>query len=125
MLYKELTGEIIEAFYEVYNKLGYGFLEKVYEKALQEELRIRNIATSTQLPITVYYNQKIVGEYFADLVVEEKVILELKASDTLCKSHEIQLINYLRTTDFQVGLLLNFGKTPQIRRKIFTHQFKQ
>ena len=125
MLYKQLTGEIIEAFYKVYNKLGYGFLEKVYENALLEEFRMRDLKTSQQYPISVYYNRKMVGEYYADIIVDEKIILELKASEKLCKSHEFQLINYLRATDIQVGLLLNFGRTPQFSRKIYTKKPKQ
>ncbi len=120
MLYKNLTGQIIESFYKVYNTLGYGFLEKVYENALQKELRKQGCKCSTQLPIKVFYDEMIVGKYFADLVVNDKVIIELKASEMLTKANEIQLINYLKATNIKVGLLLNFGKKPQLRRKIFT-----
>ncbi|MDZ7683643.1 MAG: GxxExxY protein [Fodinibius sp.] len=120
MLHKELTGQIIKSFYKVYNGLGYGFLEKVYENALQAELQKAGFKCVTQYPIEVYYNQQLVGEYFADLVVERKVILELKSADTLNRAHELQLINYLKATNIKIGLLLNFGKKPQFRRKIFT-----
>ena len=119
-LYEELTEQIISAFYEVYNKLGYGFLEKVYENALIKELILRGLTCEKQKPIKVYYNDEVVGEYFADIVVENKVILELKASESLCKEHTYQLINYLKATNIEIGLLLNFGKKPQIARKIFT-----
>lgn len=121
MLYSDLTGQIIQAFYKVYNELGYGFLEKVYEKSLYVELRKRNIKYTAQFPIKVYYESKLVGEYFADVVVENKVILELKAAKSICRKHELQLINYLRATDSEVGLLLNFGNKPQFKRKIYTN----
>lgn len=120
-LHEELTGEIIRAFYKVYNHLGYGFLEKVYENALFEELTELGFACEKQFPIEVKYNGKPVGSYFADILVEEKVILELKASENLCKEHEYQLINYLKATDVELGLLLNFGKKPEFKRKIFTN----
>jgi len=120
MLYKKLTGHIIECFYNVYNHLGYGFLEKVYENALLKELQKQGLKCTTQMPIKVYYDNTIVGKYFADLIVNEKVIIELKASENLTKAHEIQLINYLKATNVKVGLLFNFGKKSQLRRKIFT-----
>jgi GxxExxY protein len=122
MLYKVLTGHIIEAFYNVYNELGYGFLEKVYENAMKAELSKQNVSCISQFPIQVYYNEIQVGEYFADLVVNKKVIVELKASKKLVRTHEIQLINYLKATSLEVGLLLNFGEKPQFRRKIFTNK---
>ncbi len=109
-LYKELTSEIIKRFYVVYNILGYGFLEKVYEKALYFELKKADLQVERQKPINVYYETELVGEYFADLLVENKVIIELKASESICEEHENQLINYLKATDIEVGLLLNFGK---------------
>ena len=120
-LYQELTAEIIRRFYIVYNKLGYGFLEKVYEKALKYELEKTGFHVERQKPINVFYETELVGEYFADLFVESKVIIELKASEILCENHELQLINYLKATDFEVGLLLNFGKKPEVRRKAFSN----
>ena len=121
-LHQELTAEIIRKFYIVYNKLGYGFLEKVYEKALKYELEKSGFQVQRQSPISVYYETLLVGEYFADLLVENKVILELelKAAEQLCEEHELQLINYLKATDIEVGLLLNFGKKPDVRRKVFS-----
>ena len=121
-LHQELTSEIIAAFYKVYNTLGFGFLEKVYENALKYELKKMKFKVDKQKPITVYYNDLTVGEYFADLIVENKVIIELKAAETLIEEHELQLINYLKATDIEVGLLLNFGKKPEIRRKIFSNK---
>lgn len=120
-LHEDLTNEIISAFYEVYNKLGYCFLEKVYENALIIEFISRGLTCEKQKLIKVYYDNKVVGEYFADIIVENKVILELKASESLCKEHTYQLINYLKATNIEVGLLLNFGKKPQIARRIFTN----
>jgi GxxExxY protein len=121
-LHKELTSEIISAFYKVYNVLGFGFLEKVYENALKCELEKMGFKVDKQKPITVYYDNSIVGEYFADLIVENKVIVELKAAEVLIEEHELQLINYLKATEVEVGLLLNFGKKPEIRRKIFSNK---
>ncbi|NLU40553.1 MAG: GxxExxY protein, partial [Bacteroidales bacterium] len=123
-LHKELTAEIINRFYKVYNTLGYGFLEKVYEKALKYELEKAGLHVERQKPINVYYETELVGEYFADLLVENKVIIELKAAETFCEEHENQLINYLKATDIEVGLLVNFGKRPEIKRKIFSNKNK-
>ncbi|MDZ7767301.1 MAG: GxxExxY protein [Melioribacteraceae bacterium] len=123
-LHKDLTSKIIKAFYTVYNKLGYGFLEKVYENALKIELTKMGLTVERQKLIKVYYDESEVGEYFADLLVNNLVIIELKAAETLLEEHENQLINYLKATDIEVGLLLNFGKKPQISRKIFTNKSK-
>jgi GxxExxY protein len=124
-LHQDLTERIIKCFFEVYNQLGYGFLEKVYEHSLTSELRRSNFHAQNQVPIKVHYKSELVGEYFADIVVNSVVILELKAAETLDEEHEAQLINYLRATDKEVGLLLNFGKKPEISRKIFTNDRKQ
>lgn len=121
-LHKELTSKIIQCFYTVYNALGYGFLEKVYENALKIELEKNGLSIEKQKPIKVRYDNQLVGEYFADLVVNDQIILELKAAESLCKEHEYQLINYLKATDIELGLLLNFGKKPEIKRKIFTNE---
>lgn len=115
----DLTNKIIGAFYKVYNTLGYGFLENVYENSLMIELRNMGLRCDKQRPIEVFYNENRVGEYFADIVVEDKIIIEIKAVETLCEEHEFQLINYLKATDIEVGLLLNFGKKPEIKRKVF------
>jgi GxxExxY protein len=111
LLHCDITDKILRAFYTVYNRLGYGFLEKVYENAMLLELIEMNIQCEKQKPIKVYYKDKIVGEYFADIIVEGKVILELKAGEGLIEEHELQLINYLKATEFEIGLLLNFGKS--------------
>ena len=120
-LYQDLTSQIISCFYQDYNKLGFGFLEKVYENALLIELTKNELKIGRQKPINVYYDNKLVGEYFADLIVEDKVIIELKAAETLIEEHELQLINYLKATNIEVGLLLNFGRKPEIKRKILTN----
>jgi len=125
MLHKELTGEIIKAFYDVYNELGYGFLERVYQNALFIELKQRGFNIEAQKKIAVYYKEHFVGDYFADIIVEDKVILELKACESLADEFEYQLINYLKSTNCEVGLLLNFGKEPQFVRKIFSNSNKK
>lgn len=122
--HKDLTDVIIKSYFKVYNTLGYGFLEKVYENALFIELRKQGLFVQKQKAIEVFYEQEIVGDYFADLIVSEKVILELKAAEGICEEHENQLINYLKATDIEVGLLLNFGKSPEFKRKIFTNEYK-
>ncbi len=120
--YHELTGQIIHSFYKVYNELGFGFLEKVYEKALFYELRQMNFFVERQKQIKVFYKEVEVGEYYADLIVNNKVILELKAYESLREEHEFQLINYLKATRIEVGLLFNFGQEPEFKRKIFSNK---
>ena len=120
-LHQELSSNIISCFYKVYNTLGFGFLEKVYENALLIELTKSWLFVERQKPIKVHYEEKIVGEYFADIMVENKIILESKAAESLIEEYELQLINYLKATDIELGLLLNFGKKPEIRRKIFSN----
>jgi GxxExxY protein len=105
---EELTYKIRGAIFEVNRVLGHGFLEKVYENALMIELQDRGLKAENQVPITVEYKNRMVGEYFADIVVENEVILELKAVESLEKIHEAQILNYLKATDFKVGLLVNF-----------------
>ena len=122
--YNELTDKIIQAFYCVYNELGFGFLENVYQNALYFELQNRDFKVEPQKTIDVFYQNQIVGKYKADLVVNDLVILELKAVDFLLDEHELQLINYLKATDKEVGLLLNFGMKPEIRRKAFDNSRK-
>jgi GxxExxY protein len=124
LLHKDTTNIIFKIYYEVYNELGYGFLEKVYQKAMHYEMEKQGLKVESNKPIKVYYKEKIVGEYYADLVVNDAVIIELKASEMLVYENEIQLINYLRSTSIEVGLLLNFGKKPESRRKIFTNDLK-
>ena len=122
--HSDLTEKIIKAFFKVYNKLGYGFLEKVYENAMALELKAMDLYVEKQKQVEVFYYETRVGYYFADLVVEDKVIVELKAAESICEEHELQLINYLKATEVEVGLLLNFGKTPQFKRKVFSDKYR-
>lgn len=122
--HSDITGIIIKAFFNVYNQLGYGFLEKVYENALLIELRKFELFCTPQFPISVYYQHSKVGFYIADIVVNNAVIIEIKAAENLCEEHEAQLTNYLRATDIKVGILLNFGKKPVFKRKVFSFEYK-
>jgi len=124
MKYKELSEEIIRIFYKVYNKLGYGFLEKVYENAMMIDFRKSGITAASQSPIKVTYEDETVGEYFADILVGDKIIVEIKAAKSLTEDHHAQLLNYLKATDKEVGLLLNFGPNPEIKRKVFDNDRK-
>jgi GxxExxY protein len=121
MKHAELTDRIIGAFYRVYNTLHWGFSEKVYHNALLHELRKSGLRVETKKQYDVFYDGVMVGEYFADVVAEGLVILELKAVEQLTPAHEAQLLNYLRASGIEVGLLLNFGPKPQCRRKVFDH----
>src|SRR5262245_56478065 len=124
LLHKEITDQILKAFYKVYNTLGYGFLERVYESALAIELRQMGLQVERQVTLKVYYGQYLIGEYFADLVVEKKVILELKATETLVQANVNQLQNYLKATVIEVGMLLNFGCKPEFKRRVFSNSRK-
>ena len=124
LLHKELTDKILSAFYDVYNELGYGFLERVYHNSLFFELKARGFNVEAQKQIKVYYKGVEVGDYYADLVVDDLVILELKAAECLIVQFEWQLINYLKGTDKEVGLLLNFGKKPEFIRKVYENRRK-
>lgn len=126
-LYKhsELTEKIIGAFYDVYSKLGYGFLEDIYEKAMVIELKKRGLVPNPELPIEVFYEGQLIGKYYADIVVNELVILELKSVKTLVAEHEAQLLNYLKATPYEVGLLLNFGPKPETKRHSFNNDRKE
>ena len=112
-----LTQKIIGSAFKVHNTLGAGYLEKVYENALRIELTKQGLKVEQQKPIKVYYEDEVVGEYFSDLWVENQVIVELKAVQSLNKEHEVQLVNYLTATGVDTGLLLNFGPSVQIKRK--------
>ena len=124
MIEEELTGQIIKAFYQVYNAMGHGFIESVYHNAMIIELTNAGLQIESEKPISVYYNGKIVGTFAADIVVEGKVILELKAKEKIVEAFEAQLLNYLRSTEIELGLLLNFGKQPEFRRKFFSNKNK-
>ena len=125
LLHKDLTDKNIKAFYNVYNKLGYGFLEKIYENSLKIELEKMGLKVTSQMPIKVFYDNQVVGEYFADLCVEDLIINELKVIDLLSEAAEAQLTNYLKATDIEVGLLFNFGPKPQFVRKVFSNERKK
>jgi GxxExxY protein len=122
MLHGPVTDMILGAFYKVYNVLGYGFLEKVYENAIVLELIKLGFKVTQQESINVYYDGVVVGDYFADVVINDLIIIELKAAESLRDEHVAQLTNYLKATDKEVGLLLNFGKKPEFKRLIFTNQ---
>ena len=123
-LHSNITALIIKAFFEVYNKLGHGFLEKVYQNALILELQNYKLKCFSQYPVEVFYDGQKVGFYFADIIVDNCVIVEIKAAAGLCEGHEAQLVNYLRATDIEVGLLLNFGEKPTFKRKVFSARYK-
>jgi GxxExxY protein len=122
--HSDITELIIKAFYTVYNKLGYGFLEKVYENALAIECKKLGLACLVQCPIEVFYDNEQVGFYIADMIVNRFVIVEIKAVSAIAVEHEVQLINYLKATDIEVGILLNFGKKPELKRKVFSTEYK-
>ncbi|WP_430400691.1 GxxExxY protein [Flavobacterium sp.] len=124
LLHNELTSLILKTFYDVYNELGYGFLEKVYQNALLIELKNKGLEVTSNEKIKVYYKGENVGDYYADIIVNNTVILELKAAECIVEAFENQLLNYLRGTDCEVGLLLNFGKKPEFRRKVFENKRK-
>ena len=124
LLHSDITERIIGAFYSVYNQLGCGFLERVYENALAVELSEMGLRVVCQMPLTVWFKGHIVGEYVADIVVENAVLVELKACEALTVEHEAQLVNYLKATSFEVGLLLNFGRKPEVRRRVYSNRRK-
>ena len=119
MLHEELTEKVIGAAYEVHNTLGFGFLEKVYENALAVELRRSGLRVEQQKPVPVRYKGELVGDYVADMVVEGKAIVEAKAVSAIEPAHEVQLVNYLKATGIEVGLLVNFGRKVEVKRKVF------
>jgi len=122
--HSEITEIIIRAFYNVYNRMGHGFLEKVYENCMLVELRKLGLEGVGQLPVDVFYEEYIVGKYYADILVEGCVILELKSAEKVIPKHEAQLLNYLKATELEVGLILNFGLKPQVVRKAFENYRK-
>jgi GxxExxY protein len=121
---KELVDTILKQFYRVYNELGYGFLERVYQNALYFALLDEGLRCETEQPIKVYFDGKVVGDYRADILVENCIILELKAAEEFSSSFDSQLINYLKATDIEVGYVLNFGKRPKYSRKVFSNSRK-
>ena len=123
--HRELTEQIIGIFYEAYNELGSGFLESVYAKAMAVALREAGLTVEREKPIAVHFRGSVVGDFWADIVVNGRVICELKASPSIQSVYEAQLLNYLRASDMEVGLLLNFGPKPQFKRLAFSHARKR
>ena len=124
IVHKSITDIILKVYYEVYNELGYGFLEKVYQNAMYFELQSLGYKVEAQKQIKVYFKKQLVGEYYSDLLVEDKVIVELKATELLMNAHVAQIMNYLKGTPIEVGLLLNFGEKPEFKRFIYTNDRK-
>jgi GxxExxY protein len=124
LLHRSITDSILKVYYEVYNELGAGFLEKVYQNAMYFELIARGYKVEAQKQIKVYFKKQLIGDYFADLLVEDKVIVELKACELLMNVHVAQTMNYLKATEIEVGLLLNFGEEPEFKRFIYTNDRK-
>jgi GxxExxY protein len=122
--HSELTGKILKAFFQLHKELGYGFSEKVYQVALAFLLEEMGLVVEQQKPIRVYYHGKVIGEYVADMVINGVVLLELKAVESLSDSHAAQMLNYLKATEIEVGLLLNFGPKAEFRRKIYDNPRK-
>ena len=120
MKHQDLTAKIIQCAFKVHNALGFGFLETVYQNALIIELKKANLSAEKEKRIQVHYDDQIVGDYIADIIVEDNVILELKSVKELHDAHSAQLINYLKATGIEVGLLINFGESVQIKRKVYT-----
>ena len=124
LLHKSITDAILKVYYEVYNELGYGFLEKVYQNAMYFELKSLGYKVEPQKQIKVYFKKQLVGEYYSDLLVEDKVIVELKATELILNVPVAQILNYLKATPIEVGMLLNFGEEPEFKRLIYTNDRK-
>jgi GxxExxY protein len=122
---QDLSEKILKAYFKVFNTLGFGFLEKVYENSMAIELSKMGIEFKQQWYVDVFYEGQKVGYYKADLIVEDQIIIELKAAESLREEDEYQLVNYLRSTSIETGLLLNFGKKPQFKRKVFENRLKK
>jgi len=122
--HSELTELIIGVFYEVYNELGFGFLESVYRNSLHLALLEKGLAIEQEVPVTVFFRGKNVGDFRADLVVNETILLELKTAEQIVAAHESQVLNYLRSTSLELGLILNFGPRPQVRRLLLDNSRK-
>ena len=124
LLHQSITNTILKVYYEVYNELGHGFLEKVYQNAMYLELKARGLKVESQKEVKVHFKQQLVGEYYADLIVENKVIIELKVAEVLMNAHVAHTINYLKATPIEIGILLNFGAEPEFKRLIYTNNKK-
>ncbi|WP_278034342.1 GxxExxY protein [Flavobacterium nitratireducens] len=125
LLHKKITDDILKVYFDIYNHLGYGFLEKVYQNAMYFELQKKGYKVEAQKSIKVYLKGQLIGEYYADLLIEDRIIIELKACELLMSVHVAQLMNYLKATKVEVGLLLNFGEEPEFKRIIYTNDRKK
>jgi GxxExxY protein len=124
LMHGSLTREIIGAYYDAYNELGHGFVEAVYQRAMPVLLAARGLRTEVERPISIQIRGVVIGEFRADLIVEEKVLVECKVATKIQPVHEVQLLNYLKATDISVGLILNFGSQPAVRRMLLTSDRK-
>ncbi len=122
--HSDLSDKIIKVFYEIHNELGYGFSERVYQKALGIALRQIGLKVEEQLPIKIYFRGQEIGEYFADMVVNDVILIELKAVGQIVEEHEAQLLNYLKSTKIEVGYVMNFGKSAVFKRKVLDNERK-
>lgn len=122
--HSDLTGKVLGAFFQIHKEMGFGFSEKVYQAALAILLEELGMMVEQQKPIKVYFHNRVVGEYIADMVINDVVLLELKAVEHLADVHSAQLLNYLKSTEIEVGLLLNFGPQAEFRRKIYDNSRK-
>lgn len=123
--HEEITEKVIGVFFDVYNELGYGFLESVYEKSMLVALKAAGLQAESQVPVPVWFRGVQVADFYADILVEGKVMLELKAARAIDKAHEAQLLNYLKATEIEIGLLLNFGQKAEFRRLLFDNERKK
>ena len=123
--HRDLTDKILGVFYDVYNELGFGFLESVYHRAMEFALCDAGLVVESEVSLPVFFRGRLVGDFSADLFVERTVVLELKAVDDLCSAHESQLLNYLKSSPLELGLLLNFGPKPKVRRLAFSNDRKR
>ena len=123
--HRELSNKIITAAYAVHKELGNGFVEKVYKNALAVELQENSINCALEVPLRVLYHEKTVGDYCADMIVDNKIIVEVKAVSDLARVHEVQLVNYLKATGLQIGLLINFGESVKVKRRIFGYDVEE
>jgi len=122
--YADLSNRIIKIFYQVHKELGFGFSEKIYQRALAIAMRESGFKVDEQVVIKVYYQGEVIGEFFADMVVNDVILLELKSTSTILDEHDAQLLNYLKATEFEVGYILNFGKSATFKRKVFDNDRK-
>ena len=122
--HSDLTGKVLGAFFQIHKEMGFGFSEKVYESTLEVLLRELGMVPERQKEILVYYHGQVVGEYKADMIVNEAVLLEIKSVEKLIEAHDAQLLNYLKSTEFEVGPLLNFGRQAEFHRKIYDNSRK-